>query len=273
MTGACRSDNRPMRNRLLAATLFLCVTPLLAAPADAQVLPAEDHVGEVGVMFWKPSPELVLSTDALAGSSINEVDFVQEFGIEDKWFPEFRVVLGRRHKFRLSYVRFTYEEEATIQRTFTFQNRTFTVGAPASTDIKWDLWKFGYEWDFVSRERGFFGVVADIKYNKIDASVDSPILTSAAATDTAAPVPTFGVIGRGYVAPMVAITGEFTGLSITRDEFEAKFFDFDINGTVSFGRHLGAQAGYRSVVVDYVVDEDSGDLKMKGPYIGGVLRF
>jgi len=89
----------------------------------------------------------------------------------------------------------------------------------------------------------------------------------------AEPVPTLGGIARVYVVPMVAITGEFTGISITRDDFEAKFFDFDINGTVSFGRHLGAQAGYRSVVVDYLSDEDSGDLKMKGPYFGGVVRF
>jgi len=225
------------------------------------------------MMFWTPSPELTLSTDALAGSSISEVDFVQEFGIEDKRFPEFRAAIGRNHKFRLSYVKFNYTEEATIQRVFTFQGRTFTVGAPATADIKWDLWKFGYEWDFVSHERGFAGLVLDLKYNTIDASVDSPVLSSAATTDVTAPVPTIGGIARVYVVPMLALTGELTGISISRDDFEAKFFDFDINGTVSFGRHLGAQAGYRSVVVDYLSDEDSGDLKMKGPYFGGVLRF
>jgi hypothetical protein len=81
------------------------------------------------------------------------------------------------------------------------------------------------------------------------------------------------VIGRGYVAPAVSITGELTGLSITRDEFEGKFFDFDLYGTVSFGRNVGVQGGYRSVVVDYIVDEDTGDLKMKGPYFGAVVRF
>jgi len=246
----------------------LAVT-LLASRAEAQ----EDHVGELGVMFWRPSPELTLSTDALAGSSTNEVDFVQEFGIEDKSFPEFRAVLGAGHKFRFSYVKFSYDAEATIQRTFTFQGRTFTVGAPASTDIKWDLWKLGYEWDFVRRERGFFGLFTDVKINKIQASVDSPALSSTASVDTTAPVPTVGVIGRGYVAPMVAITGEFSGLKVSSGDFEVKFTDFDISGTVTFGRHVGAQVGYRSVVVDYVVDEDTGDLKMQGPYFGGVVRF
>lgn len=245
----------------------------MTTPAHAQVLPAEDHVVELGVMFWRPSPELTLSVDALAGSSLNEIDFVQEFGIDDTFFPEFRAVIGRKHKFRLSYVSINYDENATIQRTFTFQGRTFTVGVPASTDIKWDIWKVGYEWDFVSRERGFFGLVADLKYNKIEASVTSPALASAAVTDTSAPVPTIGVIGRGYVAPMLAITGEFTGLKLSTDDFEATFFDFDIAATLSFGRHVGAQGGYRSVTVDYFVDADRGDLKMRGPYFGGVVRF
>jgi hypothetical protein len=260
-----------MRKRCSLLAFAACSLLVLAAvPAAAQA--PEDHVVELGVMFWRPSPELTLSTDALSGSTLNEVDFVQEFGIADQSFPEFRAVFGRNHKFRLSYVKFSYDADATIRRTFTFQGRTFTVGAPASTDVEWDLWKFGYEWDFVSRERGFFGVIADLKYNKIEASVDSPLLRSTAATDTDAPVPTLGVIGRGYVLPMVAITGEFTGLKVGSGDFDVTFTDFDINGTVIVGR-VGAQVGYRSIIADYVVDEDSGDLKMQGPYIGGLVRF
>jgi hypothetical protein len=261
-----------MRNRLCVIASCLCTLTLLAGRAHAQVLPAEDHVVELGVMFWKPSPELTLSTNALSGAGVNDVDFVQEFGLENKFFREFRASLGRNHKFRVNFVTIKYDAETTIRRTIVFQGRTFTIGAPASADIQWNLWKFGYEWDVVSRERGFLGFIADLKYNKIEASIDSPALTSAAATDTTAWVPTFGVIGRGYLAPMVAITGEFTGLSITRDD-EIKFFDFDLYGTVSFGRNVGVQGGYRSVVVDYLVDEDSGDLKMKGPYFGALVRF
>ena len=57
------------------------------------------------------------------------------------------------------------------------------------------------------------------------------------------------------------------------DEFSAKLFDFDIYGTVSLGRNVGIQGGYRSVVAEYLVDEDSGDLKLKGLYFGGLVRF
>jgi len=262
-----------MRNRACVSAWCLCALILLTGRAQAQVLPAEDHVVELGVMFWKPSPELTLSTGAISGAGIDEVDFVQEFGIGDRFFPEFRATLGRNHKFRFSYVSIKYDAETTIQRTIRFEGRTFDIGVPATADITWDLWKFGYEWDFVSRERGFLGVVADVKYNKVEASIDSPVLTSAATTDTTAAVPTIGVIGRGYLSPMVAVTGEFTALSFDRDENRVKLYDFDLYGTVSFGRNVGVQGGYRSVVVDYLVDQDGGDLKMKGPYFGAVVRF
>ena len=262
-----------MTIRLLAIVFCLSASTLITGRASAQVLAAEDHVVELSVISWTPTPELTLSTGALAGSTINDVDFVQEFGIEDTAFPEFRAVIGRKHKFRLSYAKVDYQADATIQRIFTFQGQTFSIGVPASAAITWDIWKVGYEWDFVSRQRGFFGLVADVQYNKIEASIDSVALASPAAVDTAAPVPTIGVIGHGYVAPMVAITGEFTGLKLSRNDFEATLFDFDINGTVSFGRHVGVQGGYRSLTVDYLVDLDSGDIKMRGPYIGWVLRF
>lgn len=262
-----------MRNQLIAITVSVAAFTLFAPRANAQTLPAEDHVVELGVMLWKPSPELTISTPALAGTGVNDVNFVQEFGLEDKAFREFRAVLGRKHKVRVGFVSLKYDADTTIKRTIVFQGRTFNIGVPASTDIKWDLWTFGYEWDVVSRERGFFGAIVDVKYNKITASIDSPALASTASVDTTAPVPTFGVIGRAYVAPMVALTAEFTGLSLHRDAFEAKFLDVDIYSTVSFARNVGVQAGYRSVVAEYLVDDDRGSLKMKGPYVGGVVRF
>ena len=223
-------------------------------------------------MFWKPAPQLILSNEAIQ-TAIEPPDLVEEFGIDDKWFPEYRATLGRGHKFRFSYVTLSYDEEATINRTFTFQGRTLTVGAPAVADVEWDLWKLGYEWDFVANDQGYFGVTADLRLNEITATVDSPVLRSPAMTDTTAPVPTIGVAGRGYVSGALAIGGEFSGLKITRDEFEVKFLDFDIHATISVSRNVGAQVGYRSLDADYVVDDDTGDLEMRGVYLGGFVRF
>ena len=258
-----------MRIRLVAIAMCFTAFTLFTSRAEAQ----NDTVGEISVLYWKPTPELVIATPGAANVGINEIDFVTEFSLEDEWFPEFRGSLGRKHKLRFGYVPIRYEASTTITRAITLEGITFTVGAPATADIKWDLWRVGYEWDFVSMDRGFFGVIADLKYNKVTATIDSPALARASTTEQKAPVPTIGAIGRGYVTPNVAISAEFTALKIDRDEFNAKFYDFDVNAFVTFGKHIGAQGGYRSVTVDYLVDEDSGDLKMQGPYAGLILKF
>ena len=261
-----------MRHHLRVTLCSSLMVMLGAVNAHAQG-PAEDHVGELGVRFWKPSPVLTLSTDTLVGAGVGEVDFVQEFGIEDKYFPEFRVTLGRPHKFRANFVTFDYDAEAIIQRTITFQGRTFNIGAPATADIKWKLYNFGYEWDFVSLDRGFVGFIADLKYNRVEASIDSPVLTAPATTDVTAPIPTIGAIGRGYLSQNFSVTGELTGMNFHYGEDELKFWDFDLYATISAGRNFAVQGGYRSVVADYLIDEDTGHLKMKGLYFGAFVRF
>ncbi|NOT26032.1 MAG: hypothetical protein HOP16_08000 [Acidobacteria bacterium] len=263
-----------MQKHFVTAALLACAL-VIANPSTAA---AQGQIVEAGLRYWKPSPEIVLSTGGLTALGLGDVDFVNEFGFEDERFRELRATIGRGHKFRLRKVTFEYNEETTIQRTIVFQGRPLTVGTQATGDVKWDLWTFGYEWDFISRSGGFLGFVTDLKYNKVTASIESPMLTSAATTDVTAPVPTIGVIGRANLGTYGSITSEFTGLSLKRgtdsdDPFEGKFYDFDIYGTINLGRNAGIEVGYRSIDVHYLVDDDSGDLKMKGPYFGGVVKF
>jgi hypothetical protein len=268
-----------MSNRLSTCAFILAL--LVAAPARAQFSvpappqPGEDYRVELGAVFWTPTPELAINTTEL-GFIGNEVDFVEEFGIEDKRFTEYRVTLkaGRKHKIRFQYVPIEYQAEATIQREFVFGGRTFTVGLPARTEIEWTMWRVGYEWDFVSRSAGFLGLVTELKYNDVQALIDSPI--GLEVGQAKAPIPAIGLIGRGYFSKNVSVTGEFTGFKLPdsfSEEFEAEFWDFDIYATVNLGRNVGVQGGYRSLDAEYIADEDIGRLKMKGIYFGGAVRF
>jgi hypothetical protein len=155
---------------------------------------------------------------------------------------------------------------------------------PATADLSWRLWRFGYEWDFVARDRGLVGFITELKLNDVSAALAASGFGSE-ITEVTAPIPTIGIIARAYPDKSVSITAEFTGFkmpgfignriseAIEGDDFEAKMYDFDIYGTVSFGRHAGVQVGYRSVTADYLVEDDAGDLKMKGMYFGGLVRF
>ena len=91
-----------------------------------------------------------------------------------------------------------------------------------------------------------------------------------------APIPAVGVIGRVYPAPNISITGEFSFFKLPDsidEDYGGNYYDFDLYGTVNFNDHVGAQGGYRSLVVFYRVDNDEGDMKVKGLYFGGVVRF
>jgi hypothetical protein len=266
----------------LSTCVFLLAAMAAAFPAEAQFNvpqpgpPGEDYRFELGIAFWSPEPELVIRFDGPAGIG-SDVDFVEEFGIEKERFREYRGVLkpGRKHKIRFDYVPFRYEAETIIQRTFTFGGQVYTVGLPAEADVTWNLWKIGYEWDFFSGSGGFAGLLVDVKYNKVQAEISSPVLGVELA-EANAPVPGIGGIARGYFSKNFSVTGEFTMfkmLDSISEEIDGNFYDFDVYATINLGRNAAAQGGYRSLTVDYLLDEDFGNLKMKGFYFGGLARF
>lgn len=274
------TDNQHMRTR--TALLVLALLAFGAPRAHAQFnapdpAPGENFVLELGLMLWSPTPELTIRTGALAALGESEVDFVKEFGIENKRFREIRAVLkpGRKHKLRFHYLPIEYHEETTLSRTITFAGRTFNVGLPANGDLEWKMWTFGYEWDMVASDRGFFGAIIEVRKNEVRASLASPI-SETGVTEVEPWVPAVGVIGRVYPTRNFSITAEFTGFKVPdsiTEEFEAKLVDFDVYGTINFGRSVGVQGGYRSLTAEYIETEDAGDMTLKGFYFGGLLRF
>ena len=268
---------------LRLSTCALVLTALACAvPADAQfnaprlVVPGEDFRVELGIGFWQAEPHLVIRMDEL-GAIGTDIDFVEEFGLEKKRFREFRgtLKLARKHKLRADYVPFSYDAEATLTRTIVFNGREFTVGVPATAEVKWDFWKFGYEWDFVATGSSFAGLVLDLKYSRVSASLASPVV-GATFAEAKAPVPGIGGIGRVYFAKNFSVTGEFTAFKMPdsfSEEIDGKFFDFDLYATADLSRNAAVQGGYRSILVDYSQEEDFGELRMKGFYVGGLVRF
>jgi hypothetical protein len=247
--------------RVLAVAALLFVNP--------RALFAQEQIAELTFRYWSPTPELVTTVDGLG---LGTVDFSEEFGLEKERFREYRFSVGRRHKARVSKITFSYNQDAVITRTVTIGGGPQTITAPWNADIKWSLWTLGYEYDIVSSPAGFFGVIGELKRNHLEASMASPGIGSA-STDVTVPVPTAGVIGRANLGTAASVTGEWTGFKLNRDDWEGKFTDFDVYATIHLGRSFGVQGGYRSVDVTYLVDGDTGTLKMKGPYFGGQLKF
>ncbi len=256
-----------------------------AWPAEAQYAryprPADTAIGErygveVAYGLWNPSPDVQVSSGTL-GLPGDTIDLVNDFGIQRKKLGEFRLVLkpARKHKFRIGYTPIKYSVDgAILHRAIVFRGQTFNVGLPVNAQATWKAWRFGYEYDFISRDGGFLGAVLEAKYTKADANLASPVATESASAT--APIPAVGVIARGYLARMVSATGEFTMFRLRNgdtDKYKGSYYDFDLYGTVNFTNYVGAQLGYRSLDVSYTVKRDYGTMTLRGPYVMGVLRF
>lgn len=258
---------------------------MLALPAQAQYAvrgssnraTGETYRVEITGGLWNPTPAIAIASESLPGIIGDKIDFVDDLGIEKGRFKQLRVVLrpSTKHKLRFEYTPIKYEqEEALLSRDVIFNGLLYTVALPVSTTLDWKAYRFTYEYDLIYRDRGFLGLLLEAKYTDVRAELRNIINNE--FVHARAPIPAVGAIGRVYVAPNISITGEFSGFRLPEaidENYRARYYDFDLYGTVNFSDNFGAQAGYRSFDVFYRVDEDEGELTLKGLYFSGVVRF
>jgi hypothetical protein len=279
-----------MRTRLFATSLCLLAGLAAAVPVEAQYAPrrpgrsnmatGENFHVELGASIWNPTPEILISSESL-GILGDDVDFVNTLGLPTSKFKQLKLVLrpGTKHKLRLEYTPIKYNGQQTIGTSFVFNGQRYNVGLPVTSELLWKAYRFGYEYDFVYKDRGFAGLLLETKYTDITATLNASLLgvSRTEFTHARGPIPAIGFIARGYVVPNISITGEFSGFpevgTTGSSRYGGKYYDFDLYGTINFSDHLGVQGGYRSFDVLYKVNQDHGTMKLKGIYFGGVTRF
>jgi len=242
----------------------------------APVTGEEYHI-EAAYAWWNAQPSLIVNSESIdiLGTDVN---LTEDLGIEKHKLGKLDLVLrpAKKHRFRFQRLPIHYEADGVVQRSFIFNGQSFNVGLPVQTVANFDTYRFGYEYDFLYSSRGFLGAMVDVKYTNVEVELKSPI--GEEFTRAAAPIPTFGFIGRVYPLPNLAVTSELSFFRVPDSlaeqlEGDGSYTDFDVNVTYNFNRFIGAQAGYRRVNIFYDVDLDSGTLKFTGLYFGGVVRY
>ena len=245
-----------------------------SVPRTSERAPAETYWVEAMGGFWNPAPNGLIQSEQF-GQIGSEIDFVDDLGFAKKQFTDFRATLkpARKHKLRVQYVPVAYDNEAVFTRSIVFNGQRYDVGLPVNTTFEWKVWRFGYEWDFVSREKFFVGVILEAKYTQITAELISPVNNE--FTSAKGPIPSIGGIVRIYPIPAASVTFELSGIKIPRidDKYEAKYIDWDLGATYNIMRNVGVTAGYRVMDVMFLADRDGGEMTLKGPYFGGIVRF
>lgn len=271
-----------------------CVTVLLAVvacvPADAQYRPlprsssaglrgasdvkGENYHIEISGNLWNPPPDFMFQSEGL-GIDGTEIDLDKDLAIEQQPLYEARLVLRptRKNKLRVHYLPMSFTGDTVLQKEIVFNGIRYNINSPVKTDFKWNAYRFTYEADVFYRERGYLGFLLEAKYADTNLTLENALSTE--FVQAKAPIPAAGLAARVYPLRFLSITGEFTYFRLPDSVKDAKFssLDFDVYGTVNLGNNLGIQGGYRSIDMAFSIDKDAGSIKLKGPYVGGVLRF
>ncbi len=271
---------------ILLVAVFLC-----SAPAGAQFVPRTLDDPATGERFhiegsaglWNPSANLIITSTGL-GIIGSKVDLKSDLGLVDQRFKELHLTLkpARKHKLRLDYIPIKYSQDGhVVNRDIIFNGQRYSVGVPVTWLLDWKAYRFAYEYDFISRNRGFGGLIVETKYTQIETSLRTPLQTSAEGFLVKGPLPSLGGIGRVYVTPNISITGEVTGFSVPASVGETlggsgSYLEYNFYGTLNLTENVGGQFGYRALDVSISVPGRSGgdgSMLMKGLYFGLVARY
>jgi len=278
-------------NRAVSLSV-LCTTLILfaAAPARAQYKPrpvndpatGESYHIEASAGWWFTTADMTVTSSGsgsltgLAGTAINAQT---DLGMpSDKKLPALTLVLrpARSHKFRFSYIPISFEGAKTIAIPINFNGQKYSANFPVTSTLDWKAARFGYEYDFLTKNTWYAGFILEAKYT--DVGINLTTLGTPAITEfdrARAPIPALGFVGRAYVVPNISITGEVTAFKLptVQDKYSGHYVDVDIYGTLNLINNVGVQAGYRTLDFGFLAKEDSGSFTFKGLYIAAVVRY
>ncbi|HEY2905553.1 MAG TPA: hypothetical protein VGJ29_06605 [Vicinamibacterales bacterium] len=279
--------------RLYEIAIIVSLLIVWATPARAQFKPrpmgdptmGETYHVEGAIDLWFPTADLVITSGgsgALSGILGTPIDLKTDLGLTDQKFPAFHVQLRptKRNKFRFQLIPINFTQTATLTRDVVFNGQKYSIGLPVASSLDWKAYRFGYEFDFISRDRGFAGFIVEAKYTDVAAMLTVPASGGRVAINefdqARAPIPAIGGTGRFYIVPNISVTADITGFRLPDNVVKSasgQYVDVDIYGTMNFTNNVGVQGGYRSLDVGYAFKTDSGTFTLKGPYFGLVARF
>ncbi len=161
-----------------AAVFALCASPAAAQykprPLDDPATGEKYHIEAAGDL-WFPSADVRIASESL-GIVGSNIDFKRDLGLTDKRMSAVQIVLrpAKSHKFRFEYIPITYTSSATLSTNIIFNGIRYTIGLPVNSSLEWKAYRFGYEYDFITKNRGFAGFILEAKYTDVRVELDSP---------------------------------------------------------------------------------------------------
>lgn len=263
-----------IRGFFVLAPMVLASVPAMAqAPARKTPNLGEQYRVEFHIRRWRSDliSELRLSGGGIPGTTL---DPFEDLGLENERIFDYHFgvrILGRV-KLRGSWMKVKYLGDKAAESDICLAGLCVSPGGAMSTTLELEETRGGAEVDLVQGDYGFLAITGE--YGRFEGR---PTFESGASSAPTEPLridfPLFGVKGRAYLTPALALTVEGMGW---KNEGEGVWTDFDASASYSAGRNLGFSYGYRNSYYRFKSLEPEGDravMRIRGQYFGITVRF
>lgn len=208
--------------------------------------------------------DLKVSESTIEGTDIDITDTLK---VDDEDFWEIRATLELgSHKIRYGFVNLEWDGDNTLAETITFGGQTFTVSTLVATDLDVVYHRLGYEYDIIDTLDNRLGLIFEVKYFDVDASIEAPNLVPAVKESESYSValPTVGVAFQAGLPFLLNVGGEVTGITLGKYGYLV-----DAEAAVNFNPFpfVTLSGGYRYFKLHADDDDDFElDFDLNGPF-------
>lgn len=258
-------------------SLPLLLASLLVAPSVlGQGRPATQNMGEqtnveLEIRRWDSSlgSELRLSGGGIPGTSL---DPIEDLGLPDEKTWEYRghIRFGR-FKVRGSWFQTKYEGEVGAESLLSFIGLVVPPGQSVQSRLELEQLRVGLEVDLIRGQYAYLSVIGE--WSKLEARTFAESAgTSREGDPLELSLPVFGLKGRTYLTPALAVTVEGTGM---KRESEGVITDFEAVVTYNASANFGFSYGYRNSYNRVKSIEPIGRavFRLDGQFFGATIRF
>ncbi len=198
-----------------------------------------------------------------------EIDVVDDLGVDDKknfWEGRITLELGS-HKLRYGYMPMKWDGQKTISQDIVFKGKTYTASTVVDSEMEIKYHRLAYEYDIIDTLDNRLGIIFEVKYFDINASLRDTTLVLDESESLDVPLPTVGVAVNVGLPFLLNVGGEVTGMTLGSYGYMV-----DAEAMVNFEPlpFVTLSGGYRYLKLHVAVDDDEGDFTLSGPYL--VLR-
>jgi hypothetical protein len=213
---------------------------------------------------WLTGPTGTIRAD---GTPVNFVSDLAAGARQATFYGRLVFKVGRKHRILVEGSPVSFSGMNTINRSFVFRNRTYSVSQTVSTNANVNYAFAGYQYDPLSGQYGHLGFQAGVAYLGVQGTLDGLQSGLSETKNFQAPVPLIGTEFRIFPIPhhkIVQMEGMVRG-------FPAGGYGYFIEGGATGGLRYGpfaVLAGYREMFANVHENNPLGNgvaLHLKGP--------